>query len=155
MADFFVNTAKSINDNDIIEFQKKLGIILPDEIKKHYLKYNGGFPVNERFYMKDYDTYTSINGFMPIKYHYDNIDDWTMEEVYLHFNKTKGILPDNLLAFASDYGGSKFCVNLENQKIFLVYMDLGNPMENPFAIRKICSSFDKFINNLEEEDEDV
>jgi hypothetical protein len=29
-------------------------------------------------------------------------------------------------------------------------MDLGNPMENPNAIRKICSSFDKFIKNLEE-----
>ncbi|SHL26266.1 SMI1/KNR4 family protein [Flavobacterium chilense] len=154
MADLFINTAKSIDENDIKEFEKQLDIILPDEIKKHYLKYNGGFPVKERFYMKDYDTYTSINGFMPIKYHFDNIDDWTMEEVYLNFNITKGILPKNFLAFASDYGGNKFCINIESKKIFLIYMDLGNPMENPNAIRKICSNFDKFIKNLEEEEEE-
>ncbi len=154
MAELFVNSAKSINDNDIQELEKQLGLTLPDEIKKHYLKYNGGFPVNERFYMKDYDTYTSINGFMPIKYHYDNIDDWTMEEVYLNFNKVKEALPKNFIAFASDYGGNKFCIDTESKSIFLVYMDLGNPMENPSSIRKICSSFNKFIENLEEDDED-
>ena len=154
MDDLFVNIAKSINEDDIKEFEKQFEISFPDEIKKHYLKYNGGFPVNERFYMEDYDTYTSINGFIPIKYHYDNIDDWTMEEVYFSFNKTKGVIPLNFIAFASDYGGNKFCIDVETENIFLVYMDLGNPMENPDAIRKICSGFNKFINSLEEDEED-
>jgi hypothetical protein len=154
MDELFVNSAKSINDNDIKELEKQLELILPNELKKHYLKHNGGFPIKERFYMKNYDTYTSINGFIPIKYHYENIDDWTMEEVYLNFNKIKKVLPKKLLAFASDYGGNKFCIDTESESIFLVYMDLGNPKENPESIRKICSSFDKFIENLEEDDDD-
>lgn len=154
MTDLFVNSAKSINDNDIKELEKELGIIFPNEIKKHYLKYNGGFPVKDRFYMEDYDSYTSINGFIPIKYHYENIDDWTMEEVYSNFNKTKRVLPINFIAFASDYGGNKFCIDIESENIFLVYMDLGNPIENPNAIRNICFSFDEFINSLEEEEEE-
>jgi cell wall assembly regulator SMI1 len=153
MENSFVNLAKSITIQEFEELENYLGNKLPEEFKSHYLKYNGGFPVNDRYYMKDYDTYTSINGFMPIKHKYDNNDNPTLEQTYEHFNK-KGVLPLNLLAFAADYGGNKFCIDLKSKNIFLIYMDLGNPMENSSAIRKISESFQLFIDSLEEAEEE-
>ncbi|MCX8525680.1 SMI1/KNR4 family protein [Chryseobacterium formosus] len=70
--------------------------------------------------MDKYKTYLSIIGFIPIKYHYENNDNWTLEEAFNHFNM-KGYLPSNLIAFASDYGGSKFCIDLESG-IYLMYI---------------------------------
>ncbi|MCH4829576.1 hypothetical protein B0A56_12855 [Flavobacterium columnare NBRC 100251 = ATCC 23463] len=153
MENSFVNVAKSITQKEIEEVESYIGGTFPTEFKEHYIKFNGGFPVNDRYCMQDYDTYTSINGFIPIKYHYDNNDNWTLEQTFDHFNK-KGYLPLYLIAFASDYGGNKFCIDLRTGDVFLVFMDLGHPQENPNAIRKIADNFESFVNNLEEEEEE-
>ncbi|OWP79756.1 SMI1/KNR4 family protein [Flavobacterium oreochromis] len=153
MENTFVNLAKPISIKEIEEIENYIGGELPQDFKNHYLKFNGGFPINDRYYMENYDTYTSVNGFIPMKYHYDNNENWTLEETYNHFNK-QGFLPSHLIAFASDYGGNKFCIDLNSENIFLVYMDLGNPIENSNAIRKISDNFKSFLDNLEEEDDD-
>lgn len=149
----FINFAKPITEVEIEDIEKIFGLNFPLELKKHYLKFNGGFPLNDRFLMKEYDTYLSINGFMPIKFHYEKIKDWTLEEVYFHLRNKKA-LPENFIPFASDLGGNKICINTDTGEVYVVYMDLGNPMDNPDAIRKIADNFQYFIDNLEEEGED-
>ncbi|WP_064965770.1 SMI1/KNR4 family protein [Tenacibaculum ovolyticum] len=149
----FLNSAKSITKSDIKNIEKLIGLEFPLKFKEHYLMYNGGFPLNDCFLMVEDDTYLSINGFYPIKYHYNEIEDWTLEEIYFHL-KTKQSLPENFIPFASDLGGNKICVNVKSEDIYIVYMDLGNPMEEEGAIRKIADSFQYFIDNLEEEEEE-
>lgn len=149
----FINCAKSITEGDIKNIEKLIGLEFPLRFKEHYLMHNGGFPLNDRFLMVEYDTYLSVNGFLPIKYHYEKIEDWTLEEVYFHL-RNRNALPENFIPFASDLGGNKICINTNTGNIYIVYMDLGNPMEEEGTIRKIADSFQYFIDNLEEEEED-
>lgn len=149
----FINCAKSITKSDIEEIENVLGINFPLKLKEHYLKFNGGFPINDRFLMVEYDTYLTINGFLPIKYSHEEIKDWTLEQVYSNLQNKKA-LPKKFIPFASDLGGNKICIDTEKEDIYVVYMDLGNPMEVDGAIRKIADNFQYFKDNLEEEEEE-
>ena len=61
-----------------------------------------------------------------------------------------------MIPFASDLGGNKICVNTQTHEIFVIYMDLGDPLKEKGAIRKIAPCFTCFIENLEEAiEEDV
>ena len=40
----FYNTKRVLSEEDIIQFETKYHFVMPPKIKKHYLKYNGGYP---------------------------------------------------------------------------------------------------------------
>ncbi|WP_206541012.1 SMI1/KNR4 family protein [Chryseobacterium angstadtii] len=43
----FEQTEKQLTETDLKNFEKTLQINLPDDFKKHYLTYNGGYPPYE------------------------------------------------------------------------------------------------------------
>jgi cell wall assembly regulator SMI1 len=154
MENLFDKCAKKIDLSEINAIEKDLNIIFPKDFAEHYLLYNGGIPVNCRYYIEDNDVDTSVSLFYPLKNHFENIEHDTIEETYLKFIE-KGILPINFIPFASDWGGNQFCIDIKNNgTVYMVYMDLGNPLETENAIIKIANNFNSFLENLEEDDEE-
>ncbi|MDO6819024.1 SMI1/KNR4 family protein [Zobellia sp. 1_MG-2023] len=148
----FLNCSNPISNVELEEIEKEIGLSFPIELKEHYLKYNGGSPVNEHYLMEDYQAYIWVNSFFSFK---KSDDDWTIEEAYSNFINKKAI-PNNFIPFADDLGGNQICINTDTGEVYIVYMDLGNPMEVEGAIRKIADNFQYFVDNLEEkEEEDV
>lgn len=147
-----INQSNSITIIDIEETGKALKIEFQEDFKKFYLKQNGGSPIQDKYYVADYDTFITIDSFLPIKYKAEDSDLWTLEQSFEHL-QSKGALPEGLVPFANDMGGNKICFDADG-KIYIVYMDLGNPIENPKAVRYLAASFSEFVNNLEESDDD-
>jgi cell wall assembly regulator SMI1 len=154
MENLFDKCAKKIDLSEIKAIEKDLNIIFPKDFTEHYLLYNGGVPVNCHYYIEDNDIDTSVSLFYPLKNHIETIEINTIEERYLQFIE-KGILPKNFVPFASDWGGNQFCIDIKDSgTVYLVYMDLGNPLEAEDAIIKIANNFNNFLEKLEEEEDD-
>lgn len=145
----FTDTLKSITAKDLEDLETALKIVLPNDFKQHYLKYNGGYPEKEHFYMEDYDTFLWVDFFRSIKY---SNEDKTVESAYDFFVIDKKVIPINFLPFASDLGGNQICINIDTNVVYIVYMDVGNPIKNQDSIRKIACNFQYFLDNLEEKD---
>lgn len=55
-----------------------------------------------------------------------------------------------MLPFAMDWGGNLFCMNVETEDIYIIYLDLGEVNESNGSIRFLINGFSNFLNNLEE-----
>ena len=62
-----------------------------------------------------------MNTFLSMKY--KNEVGYTLEDMYLHFTN-KNIIPRKYLPFACDAGSNLFCINLENEKIVIIWLVL-------------------------------
>ena len=58
---------------------------------------------------------------------------------YIPIQYKKNALPENFIPFSSDLGGNKICLDVKTDHIYIVYMDLGNPMKNPDAKKKMSA----------------
>ncbi|POR19877.1 hypothetical protein BWK58_14195, partial [Flavobacterium columnare] len=132
----FILTKKKLTLSDINDFEKELGMTLPNGYKFHLLIYNGGCPES-----KDTFEGRSIAHFYPIKYGNHNLIET--------YNNLKNLLPINFLNFAYDAGGNPFCFDLSEGKdygkIYFCPMDMGEVIPEFLA-----DSFENFMNNLEE-----
>lgn len=72
-------------------------------------------------YSRISDIETSVNTFLSMKY--KNEVGYTLEDMYLHFTN-KNIIPRKYLPFACDAGSNLFCINLENEKIVIIWLVL-------------------------------
>jgi len=152
----FTKCEKQLIPQDIREVENKLSLKLPKELKSHYLKSNGGVPDKKCWWQDDY-IYFEVVKFRPIKYVNGEINDdnfKTLESTYLSRTAQK-VIPKNYLPFAYDLGNNYFCLNTDTNDVYIVFMDLGNPMENPDSFRKLTNGFQNFIDNLEEGEEDI
>jgi len=143
----FSGTSKVLLMEDIIEIESKLNVKLPKQLVNHYLKYNGGIPEKSFFYSEEADIEISVSTFLPIKY--DNGLNPTLERNYLFF-KDNGIIPQEYVPFALDWGGNLCCINLSSGQIVVIWLDLGEV--NHDAIRFVADSFDDFLDGLEDEE---
>lgn len=144
----FSNTSRPITKIEIEAFELKQGIKLPNRFIEHYLLYNGGIPSKPFFYSEDMDIETEIQIFSPIKYKFDNIDIKTVDEKYVFFKK-KSMLMSSYLPFANDHGSNQICINLDNNKVYIVYMDIGELNQKCFKC--LASHFNEFLSGLSDE----
>ncbi|MEQ6357069.1 SMI1/KNR4 family protein [Lysinibacillus sp. M3] len=121
----FIECSTQLTISDLNEVETKLGFNLPEQLKKHYLQYNGGVPVKSCYYAQDIDLETEIATFSSIKYKKSSS---LLEENYLDFIN-RGVLPEKYLPFGNDWGGNLFCMDLENGSVVLIWMDLGEVTE--------------------------
>lgn len=143
----FKKMGKTLTRADIKAIEAKLGFAFPDDFVEHYLSYNGGIPTKSFFYSAEKDIETEIQVFLPLKYQCCDIHIKTAEEKYLLF-KEKSPLMKSYFPFANDYGANPICVNLEDGKIYIVYMDLGELNDNCF--HRIAENFSDFAESLSE-----
>lgn len=144
----FSNTGRPLTREEMGAIESELGITFPDSFIEHYLVYNGGIPSEPFFYSEKTDTETEIQIFLPIKYHFGNMNIRTVEDKYVFFKK-KSMLMSGYLPFANDYGSNQICINLGSGEIYIVYMDRGGLSAECF--RYLAKDFSEFINGLSNE----
>ena len=144
----FRNTSKSLTGEEIEAIESELGVTLPDSFVDHYLVYNGGIPSKPYFYSEEEDVETGIQIFSPIKYCFEKLNLKTVEQKYVFF-KEKSKLMCRYLPFANDYGSNQICINLDDGKIYIVYMDTGELDQKCFQF--LANDFTEFLNGLSEE----
>ncbi len=124
---------EKISNNELLEFEKSIGYILPESYKKFILKNNGGVP------NKEYFEEIKVSYFTPIKY-----GDNTVEKAYAML---KEILPKGYLPIANDVCGELICLDLSksNTHGFVYYLaDDDEPL-------LVAESFKEFLEGLKEE----
>ena len=129
----FSDISKSLTREDIETMESELGITLPDSFIDHYLVYNGGIPSKPYFYSEE-DVETEIQIFSPIKYGFKDLDLRTVEQKYILFKEN---------------GSNQICINLDNGKVYIVYMDIGELDQKCFQF--LANDFSEFLNGLSEE----
>jgi hypothetical protein len=131
----FEQTEKQLTELDLKNFEESLQIILPDDFKKHYLAYNGGYPPYE--YVKGVKHIFTINGFNPIKYGLLPI-----EKIVADY-KESGIVFEKKVPFAYDNGGNVFLISEEGP----VYIIEAEFLEDKnFTL--VSESFTDFLNSF-------
>ena len=143
----FSNTSRAITKAEVEAIESELGITFPNSFIEHYLVYNGGIPSKPYFYSEESDIETRIQIFSPIKYKFSNRIR-TVEEKYAFF-KTKSKSMSVYLPFANDYGANPIYINLNNNNVYIVYMDIGELREECFQF--LANDFDEFLSGLSEE----
>lgn len=150
----FYKSEKDISPEILAEVEKFMNVQIPQELREHYLEYNGGKPERNCWWQDDF-IYFEIAKFKPIRYVNNEVNQEkyaTLENNY--FNRiTENVLPKEYVPFAYDHGNNYFCINTKTEDICIIFMDLGNPIENPDSIRILTNGFKNFIENLEESED--
>ncbi len=141
----FVSVGKKISENQIAMIEADLGITLPEELRNHYLKFNGGRP-QKCYYTNVIDTFV-VDQFIPIKY-----GDFTFEDVYRQHVIEDKIIPSYLIPFAIDPGGDYFCISVRAEdkgKVFFFWTEFYEDLKR--AVRLVAPSFEDFIESMKKE----
>jgi cell wall assembly regulator SMI1 len=152
----FTNLAQPINGGDLKALEKAIGASLPASFKTHYLKYNGGLPENTYWLEPDTGEDFEVAEFKSISV---SGDDNTPSILSTYKSMIqKNVLPPRLLPFANDWGGNFFCLDTETEAVKFFATDSFDPersmVENQkHAERYLCSDFDKFVENLINEED--
>ena len=137
----FELTEKQITDKNFQEFEEMLNIKLPDEFKKHYVKYNGGFP-NANWSEGEEINYPFDN-FLSIKYGENTIEKKIQEFQNLQF----------------DFG-SKIIFAMK-ELLYYYFIDVSSENYGQIFVRRLktrdikngkweyhCANFSDFLNGL-------
>ena len=145
----FINCDKKISTTEIESVENKYNFKYPEEIKKHYLKCNGGYP-NKELYEYDGEEY-KINYFLSIG---NKVNSF--EKIY-ELLRSDDVFPSWLIPFADDEGGNFFAFSVLEKDYGSIYyysheFELG---EDPaLYVKKISDNFSSFLSNLKMEEED-
>jgi hypothetical protein len=149
----FENCEKPITINDIAETEKNLGKKIPDSLKKHILKYNGGIPLKKYWTTESKNKFETAY-FFSIKYikKFKNAPDFLIDGFYKDII-SEGNFPEYLLAISRDDMANLFCIDFETGKIYHYSRDNWNKAlsrEENFKLNTtfIANNLEEFINGL-------
>lgn len=139
----FKRVKESITESDLVEFESMIGLTLPEDYKKHMLKYNGGKPTPSLgVYFGTPNNSIELSRFHSIKYGSSTIKS--------RYEDSKRYLPGNHITIGYTITGN-LCMSLDEKSyghIYVYYSDV--------ELEFLASSFTEFINGLnvyESEDE--
>lgn len=130
-----------ITEEDIKYIENKYKFIMPEDIRKHYLKYNGGYPEKSMYTSNNGDEFI-IDWFIPVKRE-DGKNDLDSVLRILRLDNT---IPDWLIPFADEAGGDLYCYSLKKNELGAIYY-WSHEFENAVYITK---SLEEFLNNMVE-----
>lgn len=135
-----------LTEDRVANFEKELGVNLPDQYRKFLLKTNGGVPSPDRDIV-DLEgaprSYTDLQVFYRI--------GGSVESSELTWNRSTLTerLPDELLAIAKDSGGNVFCISLQGpDQGAVLFCDLESVWGDFEATPKfypVAPDFDSFL----------
>lgn len=153
-----VKLAKSLTEDYISNFENQFGIRMPDDLREHYLKANGGFPdcFKMCYIPKGVDPCdangVTFNGFYPIKYP-STVDGSTLEENYIDYTDTQALFDKHeYIPFAFDVSGYPHLMKLDGHAIYLLNRDVVDD-EGREVIEFVAPSLQEFIDGLISGDE--
>lgn len=138
-----LETEKNISKFDLLEVEKEFSFTFPNEIKEHYLSFNGGEPEK---YMFDGMT---IQLFLSIKY-----GDYTLESSLKNM-RDECLISDWLIPFAEDAGGDFYCFSLRKEEEGAIYIWRNDDFDydhKESAISYVTDSIISFINGMIDEE---
>lgn len=99
----FSRTRPPLTQADLASVERRLGVILPADLKDHYLRHNGGRPA-PRFFEKN-DEWYGVHYFLPMA-NGDAGDSF--EASYSSLVLDNPLFPAGVIPFAVDEGGDYF-----------------------------------------------
>ena len=139
-----IDDAPVISNAELDELENRLGFKFPEDLRRHYLRSNGGRPVPNLF-LKD-DEYFTVNEFLPIKY---GAPGTRFEDTYRDLVQGTELFPKNLLPIASDSAGDYFCYSLEQRKFGAICFYQSDYYDDPLrAVVYLAISLETFISSL-------
>lgn len=139
-----IDAAPSVSDAQLNELETQLGFLFPDDLRQHYLRFNGGRPVPNLF--PKGDEYFSVNEFLPIKH---GMRGTRFEDTYADLVQGNDLFPKNLIPIASDSGGDYFCYSVEPGKIGAICFYQSDYYDDPLrAVIYLADNLEIFLNSL-------
>jgi hypothetical protein len=137
----------------LLEFEATIGTSLPEDYRAFLLKYNGGVPRQNAFsYADARGPYT--DSVVRIFYGFHQGHLYRLDRT---FGLSRSVIPDELLAIASDPGGNLICLGYKGKdrgKVFFLDTDGASdtdPEWNRRKLHKIANSFSSLFYLLKEE----
>lgn len=150
----FDTVAPAISMTEFGDLERAVGHRLPDSFKQHYIRYNGGAPIDTQVPGDDVWEPTDVAMFYSIKHPLPGQNDTS--EMLNHFQamRAKRVIPDFFLPFAWDPGGNFFGLDLRDETVAYYATDVLDPklsdLENyKRAHRRVAKSFEHFLEILE------
>lgn len=136
-----LKSEKNISEEDIRAVENKYNFSMPEDIKKHYFKYNGGRPEKSMYTTNSGDEFV-VSWFIPIK------SDEKSSELDAVLADLRGdkIIPDWLIPFADEAGGDFYCYSLRKNELGAIYY-WSHEFDDVVYITK---SLEEFLNNMVE-----
>ncbi|AEK24326.1 MULTISPECIES: SMI1/KNR4 family protein [Capnocytophaga] len=135
----FSQTEQKLTLADMDDFERKIGLKLPQDFKEHYLKFNGGYPSFE--YVKGLRNIFTINSFDSIKY-----GALPIEKLIDDFRES-GVDFNNKIPFANDNGDNIFLISLDDSDYGKIYIIEAEFLEDKNYIL-VSESFTDFLNSF-------
>ena len=151
MENKFINTKRSLTDDDLEQFESKFNVVMPKKIKKHYLKFNGGYPERSIFHLAGSDREYAVNYFFSIGCEGGK----TIEKTWSIIRDERGF-PSWLVPLADELGGDIFAYSLRASEEGAIYyysheFEYG---ENPEKyVTFLAQDIDTFLDSLTPDDE--
>lgn len=149
----FYRTKRALTEDDLKQFETMFNVCMPEKIKNHYLKFNGGYPEKTVFFSKESNEKYIVNYFFSIGVN----EGMTIEKTY-PLLRDRRIFPMWLVPFADEDGGNLFAYSLRKGEEGAIYyydheFEFGeNPEDHVVYLSK---DIDDFLNSLEFEDEEL
>lgn len=140
----FEEKGKMIAKEELTSFQKRNGIILPDEYISFYLEANGGIP-KEYIYWNN-DRIYCVNHIIPFKYAI--IEGITLEDTYQFLVKEK-IMSSSFIPFVLEESGGYFMLSTSKQNYGKIYFMSSEICED--SIIMIGDNLSDFLSHLTDE----
>ncbi|WP_322047669.1 SMI1/KNR4 family protein [Paraburkholderia sp. J67] len=155
MQNEFVNCGPAIDRADIEKIERDFGFQLPEPMKAHYLKWNGGMPTLDWFPMEDDWEPIWVHEFLPVGTQEN--DKPTIQSVYAQVAGKAGY-PHTFVPFAVDPGGNLFCIDTATGVVHYWLADVFDTTRTDSenrqkADRALTRSFDRFVSALVSEDD--
>lgn len=147
------NSRGHISEEDILDFERKYNINLPESYRSFLLQNNGGTPNPNIFDFNDnygQNTSSLVHYFYAL-YNGDGYDN--IEQNYKLF-KSEGRIPINILPIADDPFGNMVCISFSGSdcgKIYFWDHELESQNKSYDNLSLIADSFTDFINSLRKE----
>lgn len=107
MENKFINTKRSLTNDDLKQFESNFNVKIPEKIKNHYLKFNGGYPERSIFHLNGCDREYAVNYFFSI-----GCESGKTLEKTLSIIRDDSIFPSWLIPLADEMGGDIFAYSL-------------------------------------------
>ncbi|MCM1183211.1 MAG: SMI1/KNR4 family protein [Roseburia sp.] len=137
-----IRQCEEITEEDLQSLEREYNFKFPEDIKRFYMKYNGG-RLERCCYMAQEDAYV-FSDFLSIKTGYSTLND------KMSSNYIDDWWPKELIPFGYDGGGNSFCFHADSGQIYYIYEDTEDD-EGNVPVEYVAPDFLSFINNMVEE----
>lgn len=139
------DSADHISSAEFNSFISENKLNLPESYRRFILKQNGGYLKNHQFNSNDHSYIISEIYCVKNKINKDALEGLLSSlEVMEDQQINDDLLPEDLYPFASDPGGSTFCISTNSENLGKIYLFYWDGSERAF----VCDSFEEFMNGL-------